>query len=415
MAVKISHAKLNELGTTSGGQPGDQMMGQPLNPSTGPLEVVTENWYKTDDNPWTYVLRPPDSMRNRMVQLALAIVNNNNVGYDQPRRDTLRQQLVAHNWDVSQIGVCDCDCSSFIRCLCIFAGNDPGNFYTANEYAALTSIGFTAYNTPEYLTIPDHLLKGDVLLKNGHTAIVTSTETEQFLVWMRWTFYESGYPYDSPEALSIMGGTGNGGYGQYGFHYMYGGLIGIMQFCVDHDPVLYADFNPFIALGNGNEQLRNNSNLHDLFIYYAFNYTTDFAWCQDTYVLIHFIQPVLQLAQNNNVPNLDNPYIRGALASFAIRNGVSGTVTANAIAAMAGSSNIETQLRAGYAVFYNHYSYEGDRYIYELNECLHDMANSLNVYDLYAGEPIPPTPPTPVRKRLPIWMMTRRKIYFRKG
>ena len=412
MGVKISHAKLNELGTTSGGQPGDQMGGQALNPSTGPLEVVTENWYMTPDNPWTAVLRPPVNMRTPMVQLALAIVNNNNVGYDQPRRDTLRQQLVAHNFDVTQIGVCDCDCSSFIRCLCIYAGTDPGNIYTANEYSALVAIGFTPYTTAEYLNTPDNLIKGDVLLKNGHTAIVTSTDADpQFLVWMRWTFYESGYPYDSPQALSIMGGVGNGGYGQYGFHYMYGGLIGIMQYCVNHNPTLYADFNPYIALGNGNEQLRNNTALHNLFIYYAYNYTADFAWCQDTYVLINYIQPVLALAQQNNVPNLDNPYIRGALASFAIRNGVPGSVTADAITAMSASSNVETQLRAGYAVFYNHYSYEGDRYIYELNECLSDMANGINVYDLYTDSPAPPLPPTPTDKGMPVWMMLRRKIF----
>lgn len=411
MGVKISHAKLNELGTTSGGQPGDQMHGEPLNSTTGPLEVVTENWYNSPNNPWTYVLRPPASMRTPMVQLALAIVANDNVGYDQPRRDTLRQQLVANNWNVSQIGLCDCDCSSFIRCLCIYAGNDPGDFYTANEYSALTAIGFTAYNTAEYIASPDNLIRGDVLLKNGHTAIVTSTDSDvQFLVWMRWTFYESGHAYDSPEALSIMGGVGNGGYGQYGFHYLYGGLIGIMQYCVDHNSTLYADFNPFIALGNGNEQLRNNTALHNLFIYYAYNYTTDFAWCQDTYVLIHFIEPVIALARNNNVPNLDNPYIRGALASFAIRNGVDGPVTLSAIQAMAGSSNVETQLRAGYAVFYNHYSFEGDRYIYELNECLSDMANGSNVYDLYTDSPAPPIPPTPTRRGMPVWMMIRRRI-----
>lgn len=418
MATYLSHAKLNENGGTWGGTKGDQLMGASITlqdgSSSGPLEVATELWYNNANNPWTVMLRHPNTaFANAVGNFAAAIAANENVGYGQDYRNSLLEELNAHNWNLAGISPCGCDCSSMVRVCCIYAGTDPGDIYTNSEETALTAIGFQAYRDAQYISTGDNLKKGDILLKNGHTAIVSTGNadtTPTFYVWMRWTFYESGKPYDSPEALSIMGGTGNGGYGQYGFHYLYGGLIGIMQFCVDHNPSLYARFNQFIALGNGNEQLKNNTALHETFIYYAYNYTADFAWCQDTYVLRNYIEPVIALAERYNVPNLTNPYIRGALASFAIRNGVSGTTTVSAIQEMAGTSNVENQLRAGYAVFYNYYSYEGDRYIYELNECLSDMANGSNVYDLYTDSPyVPPVPPTP-KKGMPIWMMIRYHI-----
>ena len=213
MATYLSHAKLNENGTTTGGQRGDQLRGAsiilPGGASSGPLEVATELWYNSPDNQWTVMLRHPNSnFANALGDFSAAIAANENVGYGQDYRNSLLQELIAHNWDLSQVAPCGCDCSSMVRVCCIYAGSDPGDIYTNSEEAALSAIGFQSYRDSQYISTGDYLKKGDILLKNGHTAIVSSGNADAplYLVWMRWTFYESGQPetVDMVSMVSII-------------------------------------------------------------------------------------------------------------------------------------------------------------------------------------------------------------------
>lgn len=85
MAVMIAHASIAENGKATGGAPGDQ---------TG-KEVFTRTWYS---KPWDIMLRYPDStVAKKAAAAAKRIADSSLVGYDQSGRNTLYQQLKAHD------------------------------------------------------------------------------------------------------------------------------------------------------------------------------------------------------------------------------------------------------------------------------------------------------------------------------
>lgn len=164
--MKIGHASINEFGKVTGGKSGD---------STN-KEVCIRDWY---NKPWQYVIRCKDrDVANRMADFCASICNNNNVGYDQNRRNTLKQQLVKHNWNVNAIEPCDCDCSSFMV-VCAesqgikikYNGNNAPN--TSSMRKAFQNTGmFEVLSSSKYLTTDTYLLRGDILLKEGsHTVM----------------------------------------------------------------------------------------------------------------------------------------------------------------------------------------------------------------------------------------------------
>ena len=165
MAVKIGHASGDERGKASGGSAGDQ---------TG-KEVCTRNWY---NKPWTSVIRPKDSSVAEKIAKAMEqACANDKIGYDQGQRTTLYTKAKEAGWDLSKItSKCECDCSSLVAVCVNAAGITVSkDIYTGNEKAALSGTGaFEVLTASKYTGSSSNLKRGDILLGNGHTAVVLS-------------------------------------------------------------------------------------------------------------------------------------------------------------------------------------------------------------------------------------------------
>lgn len=165
MAVMIGHASIDENGKIAGGATGDQ---------TG-KEVCTRAWY---NKPWTCVIRPKDKATAEKIAKAMEqACANDKIGYDQNQRTTLFTQAKANGWDLSRIAVpCETDCSALVAVCVNAAGiNVSKDIYTGNEKSALLATGkFDAYTSSAYTGSSAKLKRGDILLGNGHTAIVLS-------------------------------------------------------------------------------------------------------------------------------------------------------------------------------------------------------------------------------------------------
>ena len=162
----IGHASISELGTVNG-QKGDQTT----------KEVTLSNW---TNRGWNILLRPKDSIKAEiMAQSCEAGCANNNIGYSQSTRNTLRQEAMKVNFDLSKVGLCNCDCSSFMS-VCAESANiaipyNYGNAPTTRTMrTAFMSTGeFDLLTDSIYLTSPNFLKRGDILVKEGsHTVMV---------------------------------------------------------------------------------------------------------------------------------------------------------------------------------------------------------------------------------------------------
>lgn len=165
MAVTIGHASIDENGKAHSGTAGDQ----------NGKELCTRNWYS---KPWTAVFRPKDSKVAEKIAVAMEqACANDKIGYDQYQRTTLYAQAQAVNWDLSKITVaCECDCSSLVA-VCVNAAGIrvSKDMYTGNEATVLNATGaFTSYTDSKYISGSAHLMRGDILLGKGHTAVVLS-------------------------------------------------------------------------------------------------------------------------------------------------------------------------------------------------------------------------------------------------
>lgn len=165
MAVLIGHASIDENGKAVGGKAGDQTK----------KEVCTRNWYS---HPWHTVIRPKDSkIAEKIAKCSEQICANDNIGYDQSQRTTLYTQAKAKNWDCSKITTkCETDCSATVAVCVNAAGITVSkDMYTGNEKSLLKATGkFTILTDTKYTKSSDYLKRGDILLANGHTAIVLS-------------------------------------------------------------------------------------------------------------------------------------------------------------------------------------------------------------------------------------------------
>lgn len=166
----IANCGHDENGSYNGGQAGDQ---------TG-TEFAVIPWY---NRPWNYVLRyPVTAVAEKIAELARKAANNDLIGYDQYERTTFWEHLKASNYDPAQITIaCEADCSASVAAIVKAAGyllgiqalkNVDTDMYTGSERGELQAAGFVVLNDDKYLTSPDYLLPGDVLLYEGHhTAI----------------------------------------------------------------------------------------------------------------------------------------------------------------------------------------------------------------------------------------------------
>lgn len=165
MSVYIGHASIDERGKAKGGAAGDQ---------TG-KEVCKRTWYK---KPWHTVFRPKSAdVAEKIAKAMEQACANNNIGYDQYQRTTLYTQAKDKKWDISKVDEkCETDCSALVAVCCNAAGVTVSkDMYTGNETAVLKGTGkFTVYTESKYVGGSDYLMRGDILLGNGHTAIVLS-------------------------------------------------------------------------------------------------------------------------------------------------------------------------------------------------------------------------------------------------
>lgn len=171
MGLRIGHASMSETNSANG-QKGDQ---------TG-KEVVIRDWY---NKPWTCLLRPKDPNKAEiMAQSCEKGCANNNIGYSQSTRNTLRQEAKKVNFNLSKVGLCNCDCSSFMAVCAESAGiaipYNGGNAPTTSTMrtAFLSTGEFDLLLDSIYLTSPNFLKRGDILVKEGsHTVMVLDTAT----------------------------------------------------------------------------------------------------------------------------------------------------------------------------------------------------------------------------------------------
>ena len=104
MSVRVGSARIDENGSTTGGEAGDQ---------TG-KEVSTQSWYLHSKG-WV-LLRPEEEYAEDIAQAMEDLCDNSHIGYDQDQRNTLYSAAKAKSWKISSITTdCECDCSSAVR------------------------------------------------------------------------------------------------------------------------------------------------------------------------------------------------------------------------------------------------------------------------------------------------------------
>ena len=170
MSVTICHARGGDPSYTPGNQTG--------------RELAQGSWY---NGGWTLLLRPKSpTVAERIAAAAETGVKNMNIGYGQADRNTARAQAKLHNMRLDLIDKpCNCDCSSFVSLCAEIAGAigeaqySGGNApWTGNMREKFTGSGaFEALTEGKYLTSPDYLRRGDILVNEpaatGHTVVVT--------------------------------------------------------------------------------------------------------------------------------------------------------------------------------------------------------------------------------------------------
>lgn len=148
--------------------PGDQ---------NGGREVSREKYY-VHSKGW-YVLRAKDPEKREMIAVAMErACANNDIGYSQPTRLTLYNDVKAFGFDPAKTTKpVNTDCSALVRVCVHYAGITVDNFITSNEVSMLMATGkFELFKDDGHCKSSDHLLRGDILVTRtkGHTVVVLS-------------------------------------------------------------------------------------------------------------------------------------------------------------------------------------------------------------------------------------------------
>lgn len=170
----ISNSGHDERGKYSGGQAGDQTGG----------EWRIQTWY---DRPWTHVFRyPASTVRECIASLAEEAAKNDRIGYDQNQRTTFWGQLRQVGYRPSKITQpCEADCSAGVAAIVKAAGYLLGvtqlqdvsaDMYTGSERQILQAAGFQVLTDQKYLDSDRYLLRGDILLCEGHHTAINLTD-----------------------------------------------------------------------------------------------------------------------------------------------------------------------------------------------------------------------------------------------
>ena len=162
----VSNSGHDENGKFKGGVAGDQSK----------TEWYIRPWY---NNRWSVVLRHPnEAVRNMIAKLAEESANNNYIGYDQNQRTTFWNKLKANGFRPKNITTaCEADCSAGISAIVKATGyllgivelqNISENNTTSTMKNAFKKAGFQVLTASKYLTSDKYLLRGDILLREGH-------------------------------------------------------------------------------------------------------------------------------------------------------------------------------------------------------------------------------------------------------
>lgn len=202
----ISNCGHDERNKYSGGVAGDQTK----------QEWAIINWY---NRPWNVILRHPDAkVRGEIALLAEMAAKNDLIGYDQGQRITYWNELVASNYDPSKIKkACEADCSSGVLANVKAAGyrlniselkNINHNGYTGNQRSILLKAGFKALIDSKYRTSPDYLLRGDILLYEGHHTATNLTNGKNTVQENSIVSKKSGWQKEPDGTKFYLGDTG---------------------------------------------------------------------------------------------------------------------------------------------------------------------------------------------------------------
>lgn len=165
MAVKIGSARSSYGNTT----PGDQ---------NGGKEVSTQDWYKHSKG-WVVIRAKDPAVREKLAVAMEKACDNNDIGYSQPTRLTLYNNIKDKGFDPSKTTkAVNTDCSALVRVCCKYAGINVDNFITSNETSMLMATGkFEKLTATKYTNQSDYLCRGDILntKTKGHTVIVLSS------------------------------------------------------------------------------------------------------------------------------------------------------------------------------------------------------------------------------------------------
>lgn len=171
MRIKVGSARINEFGEISGGVPGDQ---------TG-KECMIEDCY-VHPLGWV-IIRAKDKAKRKLIARDMVyICNNDLIGYDQPKDESLYEVAKRFEFDASKVNqACDCDCAKAVRVCVLYAGIECKTFYTGNEIETLEATGaFEVITDKAYCSDMNNYVLGDILCTpvKGHTCVVVSTEGE---------------------------------------------------------------------------------------------------------------------------------------------------------------------------------------------------------------------------------------------
>ena len=162
--VLIGSARSSYGNTT----PGDQHNG---------LEVSTQEWYLHSKG-WVLLRATSAAVREKIAVAMERACANNNIGYSQPTRNTLYNNVKPFGFDPAKTTkAVNTDCSALVRVCVNFAGITVGDFITSNEVSTLMATGaFDKFTDSKYTTKPDYLMRGDILVTKtkGHTVVVLS-------------------------------------------------------------------------------------------------------------------------------------------------------------------------------------------------------------------------------------------------
>lgn len=195
MSVIIGSARHDEFGTyaNANAKPGDQ----------DKTEVSKQPFYLHSKG-WVVIRAKRPEIREKIAQCAEWCCDNDLIGYNQLRRDTLYSESRLYGFDVRKIQkAVETDCSAMVRVCVNYAGVKVRDFYTGN--AADTLAGTEEFDILKFES-EDKLLRGDILCTKtkGHI-VVCLNDGDSAKVYPRWIKSGDNWYYRIAEGKNAHG------------------------------------------------------------------------------------------------------------------------------------------------------------------------------------------------------------------